>query len=167
MFLKNIFSAFLLLSAMVVTPLSYADGPSDSSSDASRGFLSDVQASKALVLRVPINERGEENTSMASMRLYQGDEDLSQGADIVTAWDESKSIDDQPTVSGDAPTDGSTWGWYGYRGRGWARPYYYSGYTPYAYYYGSSYYYRTPSYYSYYSPYYGSYGYRYYYYGYY
>lgn len=140
-----------------------ADGPTDTSSDVAQGFLADVQATKAVVIRVPINEQGEENTSAAMMRMYQGDTDLSQGQEIVDAFTSGKSVDSQPTFS-DTPTDSSTWGWYGYRGYGWRSPYYYYGYRPYAYYGGYSYRYYTPSYYSYYGSYYPYSGYRYYYY---
>lgn len=165
--MKKTMATILLTAAVSLPAVALADGPTDSSSDAARGFITDVKEARAVVLRVPINERGEENTAMVSMRLYKGDEDLSQGKDIAEAWDAGKSIDNQPSVTDDTPTDSSTWGWYRHRSYygGWAQPYYYSSYTPYAYYYGSSYYYGSPSYYSYYSPYYGSYGYRYYYYG--
>lgn len=147
---------------MWTSPMLADDTPRDSSSDAASSFISDVKNANGLVLRVPINENGEENISKASIRIDLRSTDSGQQSDLRDLWTESKPVDDSTKLDADTPVDSSTWGWYGWGGQGWARPYYYRSYSPSAYYYGRSYTY-SPSYYqSYYG---GSYGYRYYYYG--
>lgn len=137
----------------------------DSNADAT-GFSHDIQNTHGVVLRVLINDKGEENTAEAIMRMDQKETPVTASSDLRTIWDDSKPIDDATQLSTDTPIDSSTWGWYGYRGyNGWVQPYYYRSYYPSAYYYGNLYNYAPRYYSSYYYPNYG-YGYRYYYYGY-
>jgi len=148
-----------------VSSVSIADDEiNDSSADAIRGFTDKVEASKGFILRVPINEDGEEYNDGATARLHVDGTDVADPDDIAAAWEESMDINNQPQLDDDELSDSSTWGWWGWRGRGWSRPYYYYSYRPSYNYYGYRYTYSTPVYYTTYNynPYY--YGYRYYYY---
>lgn len=134
-------------------------GQTDSSADARDGFVAEVERSQAVVLKVPINELGEEDTSRAEMRLLTKEVLVESLRDVQTAWDQSRDISEQPVISDDEIVDGSTWGWFGWRSyhRRWAPAYYYSNYRPVYCNYGNYYRYGASHYYS-------SYSYRYYYY---
>jgi hypothetical protein len=142
----------------------------DTSASAAAGFHDAVLASHGVLLRVPINGSGEENTSSAEMRLSAVD--VPQGSDVSAAFNGATPIgaDAVLPASTGPNSDSSTCGWYGWGNYGWSQPYYYSSYTPsysyyntsysysYSYSYSSSYssyspsyryYYYTPSYYSY------------------
>lgn len=140
----------------------------DSSADVDGGFNRLVRSSEAVMIRVPINDRGQENTGAAEIRVHQGDGQVGAPQDFVTAWDSSQDGSNQPVQSLDDSdtSDSSTWwwGWRAWRHHGWYNNYYYS-YRPAYFYYGNYYSYSTPYYYN---NYYGYtspvYGYRYYYY---
>jgi hypothetical protein len=160
--------------ALVTSGVARAEG-GDSSADAGEAFTQAVRGSKGVVIRVPINERGEELTDAADVRLYMGELSPTQAqpGEISTAYESALPINDAPEVTDeDISRDSSTWGWrlgWG-RGCGWRSNYYYS-YRP-SYYWGGSYYsYGNPCYNSYYGGYsyggYSYYGYRDYYYPYY
>ena len=134
----------------------------DSDADASAGFVKTVQQSTAVMIRVPVNDKGQENTDAAELRVYTGP-DASTSSNLAAAFEAAKPANSQPSVSAaDISKDSSTHGWYGWNRCGWQTNYYYY-YQP-TYYCGGSYYrYYQPTYYTYYTqPNYC--GYRYYYY---
>lgn len=143
------------------SPLLAYDG--DSSADARGGFTRQAEQSNGVIIRVPINEKNEELTSAAEMRVYSGEAPTSVDT-MVAAFQGSTPLTEAPTVTQqDINRDSSTWGWNRWSYRGWGTPYYYYYYRPF-YYSGFSYYrYTTPYYYNWYSGY-PYYGYRYYYY---
>lgn len=162
--------------ALLLAPPAFADG--DSSSDARNGFISTLQQSEGLMVKVPVNQAGEELVSEAETRIYTGEAIVSE-SDFAKAFDRSTAVDSTEIVTEDqVANDSSTAGWYygprhysHYRYYGtpgyWSRGYY-TGYYPSYYYYGSYYPYSSPYWRTYYGPgygYYPYYGYRYYYYG--
>lgn len=129
----------------------------EASSQAEGGFDAVVKESSAVVLRVPINAKGEENTSAAEIRLINGSPSMSEQA-LVGAFDSAESMADVPVVDSEETVDVSTCGWNSYYGYGgWQPSYYYSSYQPTYYSYGSYYNYSYSQSYSYYG--YNSYGY--------
>jgi hypothetical protein len=155
--------AALGLSFATAVP-AFASG--DSSADAASGFR-DVKESTGVVLRVPINERGEELASAAEMRVHKGE--ASTSADLKTVFEAATiipavAVNRDSSTSADSSTHG--WGWNNWYGNGWQSSNYYYSYTPSYNYYGSYYSYNQPYSYNYYSNYSDSnyYGYRYYYY---
>ena len=146
----------------------FADDQIRDSSSAANSFHATVKSAKGVVLRVPVNAQGQENTSAVVMRLYDGEtRATANDAKIEQIWNAGKSIGNVPEVSEQAIQDGATWGWNRYNyNTGWNYGYNYYNYRPYGYYYGNYYNYSynnyTPYYYT---NYYGNYGYRYYYYG--
>jgi len=148
----------------------WADEPiRDSDAAAANGFLADVQNAKGVILRVPVNAAGEENTSEATLRVYAGDTRAAGSfAEAESIWNASKDQGNVPQVDEEAIVDGATWGWNRYNyGFGWRGGYNYYNYRPYSYYYGNYYNYGYSGYYNYYptyyTNYYGNFGYRYYY----
>ena len=131
----------------------------DSSADAAAGFVDKVEKSKGVILRVPMNEKGEVNVGKAEMRLHVNGSKIDKAQDLVNAWKASDTIANQPSVNNGETIDSSTHGWwrYNYYRNYWAPSYYYFSYIPTYYYFGSAYRYN----YGYTYPYYG---YRYYYY---
>jgi hypothetical protein len=162
-FWKILLGVGLLLS---VPSVALADR--DSSADVVGGFAQTVIQSDAAILRVPINQQGEEVQDQAELRVYSG-KGVTNAEDLQTAFDQSVSAlapssDTSADVSSDA--DSSTYGRWGWRNnyyRGYNYYNYYNYYRPYYYYGGYYYNYGYPSYYYnyYWNPYYG---YRYYYY---
>ena len=150
----------LTLFPTFASPL-FADG--DTSADASRGFGALIQETKGVILRVPINAQGEENTNAVEVRFVTNTVNTGDSSTAVTLWDSAKVPPNSAEFQGtNAPDrDSSTWGWYNWYGYGWRNPYYYYSYYPTYYYYGNYYSYRP---YWYYNSYYGNYWYRYYYY---
>ena len=145
----------------------------DSNADADGGFHKTVAHSSAVMIKVPIDQHGDENTNAAEMRLITNGS-KAQPADFASAWAAGTDVSKQPVVTkpgaaGDTSTatDSSTWGswgWGNWYGWGWSYDFYYT-YQPFYYYYPAYYYYSTPFYYSYYGGYGSPYwGYRYYYY---
>jgi hypothetical protein len=131
----------------------------DSSANLPGGFGEVIAKTRGVVVRVPINARGEENTAGAEKRFYQGDEAVTKSTAPEELWAASKPAGASPEVMGtNAPAgDSSTWGWYYWYNTGWYYPYYFSYYYP-TYYWNYNYYY-----YNYYWNW-SWYGYRYYYY---
>ena len=149
--LTGMCSVLLLWSGMVLGQTR------DSSADANEGFVKKVEASKGVVIRVPVNEQGEENTQKAELRVHVNGTSVQSSSDVLNAWAQSADASKQQEVKADETVDSSTCGWWGYRYNTWARPYYYTTYRPTYYYYGSYYPYTYRYNYT-------SYGYRYYYY---
>ena len=135
----------------------------DSDADAGAGFVKQVEQSTALMIRVPINEKGQENTDAAELRLHNG-ASVSTSSNLVAAFEAGVPASTEQSVSAaDVSKDSSTHGWYGWRGCGWQQQNYYYYYQPTYYSCGSYYTYYQPIYYNYYTqPNYC--GYRYYYY---
>jgi len=129
----------------------------DSSADAGPGFVAKVEAANGVILRVPINQLGQENTSQAEMRLHLDDIEVTSVATAETVWERATSIEAQPIVTDSDIEDGSTYGWWGYRRSNWSNAYYYNTYRPRYFYYGTYYNYSQPYYYN-------NWNYRYYYY---
>ena len=155
--------------------VAHADG-SDSSSDAGQAIAAQISNSQGVIVRVPVNAQGQEDSRAAELRVQLGDAPLSSAQDSVTAWNSALSTSSMPVVGGDVNSDTSThgndgyegngYGWQNYRGNGYVDSYYYNNYSP-SYYYGGgySYNYGRPSYYDYNYNYGGYYNcYRYYYY---
>ena len=165
----------LLASLLMMSPLAFAD---DSSSDARDGFLNTLQSSEGLLVRVPVNEAGEELVSEAETRVYSGDA-ITSASDYAAAFDSASAVSTDAVVTEfDLRSDSSTSGWYygdshyrtysrcrtpGYWSHGYYRSYYPSYYS-----YGRYYPYYRPSWRTYTHhryPGYGYYGHRYYHYG--
>jgi hypothetical protein len=161
----------IVLGLPVVAPFQASAADRDSNADAAARTVS---TSEGVILRVPIDARGNENTDAAELRsLGIGN---SVGPDgLAKAWDSAIEMQPETIAPADSSSDSSTawWGWNRWNGYGWRSPYYYyNSYTPRFNYYGNYYNYYGYSYptYSYpyywnsYAPYGNYYGYRYYYY---
>jgi len=140
---------FAVASAMVLALGAFGGGlalaedvgpPRDSSADAASGFDSLMNESSGVLVRVPVNDRGEENTDVAELRAYTGDVGPVEAGDLKTAWERGVDIGAHPAVAGaitDTPTDSSTsrynnrYNWNRWSNRGWSAPGYYSHYRPY------------------------------------
>lgn len=157
--------------ALPAATSAYAD--SDSSAKAQDGFRQVVEHSDAVMIRVPIDSQGRENTDDSEMRVVSAGGRTTAPSDYQAAWNTGVKVDKKAVKpSSGANSDSSTsyyYGWNNWYGYGWNYNYYYN-YRPYysSYYYGSpyNYYYSNPYYYSYYNynNYYPYYGYRYYWY---
>jgi hypothetical protein len=160
--LKGLVASSALAGALCLgTVPALADG--DSSADAS-GWTQRVQASQGVVVRVPVNDRGEELTSAATARL--SDSTSTNGPAIKAAYEHGTDLSTVARFSDTSTSrDSSTWGWYSWNyDYGWRSNYYYDSYRPYYTYGGNYWSYGNPYSYSYYYP--SSYywGYNYYYY---
>jgi hypothetical protein len=123
----------------------------DSSADAQARFTQTVEDAGGVVLRVPINEQGQELASAAEMRVVSGDVDTS--TNLPEAFRTGVDAGQAPALGGDSSTDAdsSTYGWYGgWRGYGWYPSYYYNSYYPRYYSYGNYYNFGYPYYRNYY-----------------
>jgi hypothetical protein len=142
----------------LAAPVAYGwDG--DTSADVD-GFASTLNNAPGVVLRVPIDAEGRENSSSAELRVAE--RTVASPEEVETAFARGLATTGQPQITGqDISTDSSTCGFFSYQYNwGWSPAYYYYNYTP-TYYSGGYYYtYTTPYYY--YSNF--DYGYRYYYY---
>jgi hypothetical protein len=140
------------LIALLVTmsaPISAQNPPpaGDSNADA-RTFSQTVNASPGIIIRVPINARGEEDTSSSEMRMVPTTAAPTSGDSVPTAWDAATDVSAVPQIGGgDSNTDSSTWGWHRWRGGGWHQPWYYNTYQPRYYWNTYNWYYSTPNYY--------------------
>jgi hypothetical protein len=149
-------TAMLFMGSM---PPAIAD---DSNADAPGGFADQMNRTRGVVLRVPINARGEENTDSAEIRFFQRNEPVTKATNPGHLWNSATRVKETPEVMGTnipAGSDSSTFGWFVWHNFGWMYPYYYYRYYPTYYYYGNYWYYN----------YYWNwnwYGYRYYYYNY-
>jgi hypothetical protein len=112
---------------------------SDTDADAPDGFTDVMNATRGVIVRVPVNARGEENTSAAKMRFFQEATPVTKASDGRAVWSRSIDPGDSAAVRGTnlphrvvGPTnrDSSTWGWYNWWGYGWAQPYYFSWWYP-------------------------------------
>jgi hypothetical protein len=165
----------VVASALLLGPVAIADG--DSSSDAQDGFVNTLKETSGLIVKVPINEKGEELVSEAKTVLHRGT-GLNSESDYATAFTGGDIVDINAAVTETGiAADSATSGWYygrahygtynHYRTPGYYSNNYYRTYTPSYYSYGSYYPYGRPSWRTYYgshSPC-GYYGHRYYYYG--
>lgn len=160
----------VVLSLVLGTP---AFANSDSSAVDANAMATVVKSSKGVMIRVPVNEQGQELAAGSEMRVVN---DAATSSDTAkSVWDNGLDASKGPRVDSSTSADSSThgwrrWGWNNWVGYnwGWYAPYYYTTYYP-TYYYGDYVYnYGVPTYYNYYAPgYYYSYpawGYRYYYY---
>jgi len=112
----------------------YAD---DDSSANAAAFGNQVKDSHGLILRVPIDERGNELTDAAEIRLDTGTAAATETT-IGAAFDRGLPAGSQPEITAaDVSADSSTNGWYSWRNHGWHNNYYYN-YRPY--YYNTGYY---------------------------
>lgn len=121
------------------------------------------QQMQGVILKVKIDNAGQEQGDSAELRVHMGDQPASDQGDLEKIWKQSKPIEQVAQNPNALAEDDSKmqrpW-WNSYRYRGWYRPYhYYYNYYPY---YGN--YWRYP-YYS--NNYWYPYGYRYYYWPYY
>lgn len=139
---------FLMIFGSILSPSASAD---DTSSDAPVGFSEVVDDFRGVLLRVPVNPAGEENTDAAEMKFYSGDRSALSSDNLSIAWALAKTVKEDEVLLGQNSTvinpdsDSSTWGWYYWRWSGWQYPYYYTYYRPTFYYY-SWYTYRYLSY---------------------
>lgn len=161
---RNVLSriALTILFVAGLSPVAFSD---DTSSDAPVSFSTIANDVKGVLLRVPVNASGEENTDAAELKFYDASRNTLTGSNVLIVWDQTKNAEKDDILLGkNGPTinpnnDSSTWGWYNWYGYGWSYPYYYSYYTPTFYYYN---YWYTYPYYSFWN--YGFYRYYYYYY---
>ena len=165
----------LVASALLLGPVAFADG--DSSSDARDGFVETLKETDGLIIKVPINEKGEELVSEAETAMHRGG-GLTSESDYATSFTAGEPIEvDAAVTETDVASDSATSGWY-YGGShysayrhcrtpGYYSINYYNTYYPSYYSYGNYYRYSRPSYRTYYGSHnpYGYYGHRYYYYG--
>jgi hypothetical protein len=171
----GILSSILLTTGLMLSPVAFADG--DSSSDVQHGFITTLQASEGLIIKVPINEAGEELVSEAETRITT--EAVGSESDYATAFDSGTAVNlDEAVTEFDVAADSATYGWYygrshyrdysHYRTPGYWSSSYYRSYYPSYYSYGSYYPYYRPTFRTYYGSYghhYRHYGHRYYHYG--
>ena len=155
------FLAGALIGLVTLVPPSL-EAQDDTSADAPGGFAATVARSDAVIIRVPVRENGDELTSAAEVRLYEGAQPGEAG--IRSAFERGTSAAGQQQITaGDIQRDSSTSGWCRYDYGGW-RYNYYQSYQPYYYNSGRYWYYGNPYSYSFYYPSSYSWGYRYYYY---
>lgn len=156
----------ILLVGFPISNVFAEDG--DSSSDLAAGFAAQVQQSHGVIVKVQVNEQGQEFTDTAELRVVTTQEQPTTGEQAQQIFQQNAV--QAPRVAVDSATGGdsstwgrrwaytgwNSWGYYGWQPAG----YYYNYYTP-TWTYGYSYYnYYRPAYS--YNPYYN--GYRYYYY---
>jgi hypothetical protein len=140
-----------LLTALTFLGISSAAAPvlasDDSDADAPHGFTDVMNATRGVIVRVPVNALGYENTDAAEMRFFQKDTQVTRATDPRAIWEGSIKPSDSAAVRGTnlpheavGPTgrDSSTWGWYDWWGTGWAYPYYFSYWYP-TFYWGGNY----------------------------
>jgi hypothetical protein len=143
--------------ALLVGAPTLALAGDDSSADVSGGFAALVAESQGVLIKVPVNADGAENTDAAEMRLNVSTS-VSDSTNLAAVFDTAVDVSAQPQVSdADLDRDSST-GWRHWNNYGWRYNYYYS-YRPAYYYYGNYYNYNYG-----YNYYYNYYGYNYYYY---
>ena len=100
---------------------------SDSSADGN--FYNALEYSDGLLLRVELNEDGEENTNSVEMRLFSGGEIQSE-ADLDDAWAQSYEVDPSEEITEEeAEEDSSTWGWFHWGKHHHAKKHYNRGYN--------------------------------------
>jgi len=135
-------ASFIACSSFLMLGLAASANADDSNADAPIGFAAAASGAQGVILRVPVNERGEENTDAAEIRfLHESMSGLSEAA-VATAWDRAITAEADDTLLGrsgpqvDPRADSSTWGWNWWRWNGWVRPYYYATYWPTFYYNG-------------------------------
>lgn len=136
----------------------------DSNADQSGGFTEIANKVQGVMIRVPINENGEENTNLADLRVFKGLPNELVPVDLESTWNESEPLNGIPQISNqDITKDSSTYGVFRWQGSGWGHPYHYASYRPR--FYANGYYWRfgAPRYYDQ-GLYSGYNGYRYYYY---
>lgn len=142
----NMILTGLTLSLPLVLPLGsalIADDNGDSSADTS--FVDAVEASQGMMIMVPINEQGQENTDAAAVRLDTRNVGVFSAADISTAWESGLDVTAAPTVADDINNDSST-GFRHRQPRGWQPAYTYRAYQPSYRYYSYTYVYVRPIY---------------------
>lgn len=161
------------LFAVVLSASAFAD--SDSSTVDSSTMAAHVQASKGVMIRVPVDQQGRELAAASEIRVVGDAATQSTGANLADIWNRGVDATKVPQVDSSTSSDSSTsawrWGWNPWRpyNWGWYNPYYYNNYYPMYYNYGYTYNYGYPVYYNYYNPYvyngvYPVWGWRYYYY---
>jgi hypothetical protein len=150
----------------------FADGEDDSSADANTSFVDVMNAAHGVIVAVPVNADGDENTDAAVLLAYTGPESLLEEGKIDKALASSVEIGKRaevldPESDSNTDSDSSTnRRWNNYWGHGWRNYGYYYGYRPYYNYnnyywnYGYPYYYGR--YYGNWGNYYNGYGYSYY-----
>lgn len=136
----------------------FADDEDDSSADAP-AFADVMNEAHGVIVAVPVNAAGEENTDAAVLMAYTGSESVVEARRLDEALAASVEIGSRTEVldpQSDSSTDGdsSTRYWSNYRNNGWRHGGYYYGYRPY---YGYNNYYWNYGY-PYYGRYYGNYG---------
>lgn len=126
-----------ILGTVLMTQAAYAD--SDSSADVAEGFVATLEEAPGLILRVNINQQGQEDTGSAVMKVAT--QKVQSAAQLQQAFDKGKDTSSQPQITQkDIEADSSTFGFFPIRfSFGWQQPYYYSNYYP-NYYYGGYYY---------------------------
>jgi hypothetical protein len=123
----------------------HANAQQDSSSDAPGGFGQVVERAAGVMIRVPINERGEELASAAEIRVYEGNGDRGAPTDLKAAWRAAVDGAQAPVVSASTSVDSSTCGWGSHWGsNGWQPVNYFATYRPNFYYNGYNYVYGSP-----------------------
>jgi len=140
---NKILSSLTLALVLPLGGAAMADDNGDSSADTS--FVDEVEASQGMMIMVPINEQGEENTDAAEVRLDTSDVGVASAADISTAWESGLDVTAAPTVDGDINSDSST-GFRSRQCRGWQPAYTYRSYQPTYRYYSYTYVYVRPIY---------------------
>lgn len=133
-FASRVLSRVVLGAALLIAGSGvYAQDEGDSSADAPGRFADVISKSKGVVIRVPMNASGEENTDMAEMRFYQKTTPVKHNSNPSKLWSEAVSAGKTDEVTGRNMPEGhdsSTWGWWNWYGRGWVYPNYFTYYYP-------------------------------------
>ncbi len=152
--MKSLRIGVLAVAALSLAPVLRADN-GDSSADVRGGFANAMLKTKGVIVTVPVNAAGEENTDLAQMRVYEGNAPVKTAEDVSTAWTNARDIKTLPGASEavDLDKDSSTFFHRHWVGCGWRAPLYYATYyQPVFTYQTVAYTYVQPVYYAYYQP---------------
>lgn len=140
----------------------------DVATDKAPNNAATVSVPDAVMIRVPIDQAGQEYTNAAELRVINGYGRYATG-DLATLFNYGQPVTKDQILNQKTASKDYWYGWNNWYGNGWYYNYYYN-YSPYYSYYNGYgnpyyYYYSYPSYYNYYGyGYYPYYGYRYYWY---
>lgn len=168
--MKKMNSMLLAASMAVFGTAALADG--DSNADVGQAFAAQLEQSEGVIVRVPVNAQGQEDSTSAEMRVLTSGQNVASPEAAATAFDQGLDASTGSVLNFDSDSSTShssrdSYGWNswnsgnnGYSGNNYSNSYYYNSYQP-TYHCGSSYSYNysRPVYYNYTPRVYSSYGY--------
>lgn len=120
--MKKVSSLLFVAAASIFATGAKADDSSDSNADASRAFASTLEQSKAVIIRVPVDAQGQEDSTRAEMRVHVSDGSVASSTDVAGAFDkgiDAKTAPVLPSGAGDSSTSHrDSWGWDSWNGNG-------------------------------------------------